>query len=639
MTTTFGANRSVTSKTFDTSKIVETSITENDAKLLPDSFVIKTGPADALVYTTYSVSSSSGDNTNVTYFDSDASDAVLIGTANTWTNSWTDPGSTYSPADTGMTIPPVSEPITGSPSEPYPTSPSATTYSETGTEFLDANNNFIGNVFNDGSYVNANFSFFDADGSRHEKGGEYQIISNAIDFSSPIREYEYNYGSNGKLVDGVRIEDGLTTEYGPEFSVQSVIDTGFADRKASIKKYEADDPLLDAYAEIGSNLIAGTDGGGAYIYKEYDLSSADPQFKLYSETGSIIARVHENIWTDYNSGQTITNYHLNDANYNFIGRIEDRGDTVRIENYTETATTKTWSGSTFVVNSGVLDTSSTGILEQFARTELLDGTFVSETRTEGGVITTFDKYGGEVSTTFANLPTLVAKTEADFEFLPEIFISSSAVYAHEVVGDYGSKKIYFFDDAQGSNQLGSADYYTHTGPKPEGGTETYENYYFYDSQGNNVGQTSISSDYKYFSANYDLGGYEIVTESSVADWGTYERYEQFYSSGPNAGLLYEGYEINGNLKTNYGFDYELINTEFYGTFDPGAMGLLELSEPSLTLDVAPVSGQLLLNEIPVLVGETVTYSDLANGALKYHPGSSAAPGDTNITQRFWTRMV
>ena len=630
VTTVFGTGRSVESKTIDTSKINETTISSEEAKLLPDQFVIKIGSGATAVFKTFTVSSSSDGNSITTYFDGDSATASLLGNENTWTNTWTSAENTYSPTDSGTAL--------GSVAESSLTSLTGTTHSESGSDFNDADGNWLGNVYNDGNSVNANFRYYDASGS-YEKGGEYSVsVDGTIDLTSPIREYEYIYGTDGKLDEGFKLEFGVRTEFEEEFAVKSVVDANFSSNKASIKEYVLTEPFLAVYDELSTSLIAGSDGSGEYVYKDVAFQGSTDQFKFYSETGSVIAYVNENTWTDFQN-QPVTNININGPDWEFLGRIEAHTDFVRVENYSETATHRTWSATEFVRNGTTIDTSEAGVIAQSERVELLNGQFVSDTQTINGVVNSYDQYGGLISTSFANLGTLTAQSVADFDYLPDSFVSADGnVYAKTVPGNYGDSKTFFFDDAQGTTQIGISDYNQWTDPQT---SETYTNYYFYNANGN-VGSANLSNNYENFQASYDVidatSGLKLTVNIEIqkhklndSSWETRTIVERYYAEGPKQGVLYDGYEIEGNFKTNYGEGYELLNTEFNGTFDPAALSLNKLEAPTFTITDLPDSGVLKLNDTAVLVNDVIPFDEIQNGNLVYEPGTTIGGIHTSIT--------
>ena len=751
VTTTFGAGRVVTGKTVDTSNIDKTTVTENEAKLLPDQFVAVGGTNESPTYTIYTT----GSDTNITYFSSDAADATLLGFENKWTYSYeSGPGTAYgaqpndalAPSQTVVPIVhyvtvangelfngsgatgnvyyidgsknPVQEFVRGNtyvfdqsdasnanhplvfqtqdgkpysdgvtvsgvagtagaivtfvvpedapndlvyycefhglgmggeiivPSDVYNNSIvnpsehsiSSSTITETSSEFQDASDNWIGNVFNDGSYVNAHFRYFDADGS-YEKGGNYTVSSGQIDFANPNEEYSFTYGADGNLDEGRELRSGELTIFGENWVVVSRVDLEFASSKGDYKHYATNaDPYFEFYDDIGSGngFIAGQDVDGEYVYKKpMDHNSADFQeFEFFSEAGAVLGYMHVNSYTDHYSGQTNTSIHFQGPDWDFLGNIHENGNFVRFEKEEETATQRIRTEIEYEKS----DLSSP--IGETVRIELLDGTFVSRTETRDGLVSTFDKFGGLLSTSFVSLPTLSTQTEADFDYLPDLFVVDGEVFAHVVSGEYGDKQIFFFNDANATQMLGSADYYTWSD-----GTDTWDDYFFYDASGTSLGNAHISPDHEWFEVSYSVSDgsdtYLIQNTVQKGDWGSREEFYEYFTDGPNDGKLKSGYDIetrDGGIgkKTNFGFDFEVTGVEVVGTFDPAAMGLLEITEPTfsaVTLPAAPGSSITKDGE-PITIGQKITYSDFLAGSIVFSQGSAVSPSELFYTAEY-----
>ena len=757
VTTTFGAGRTVTGKTVDKSDITKTSVTENDAKLLPDQFVSVGGTIDSPTYTIYTT----GSETNITYFSNDASDATVLGFENKWTYSYeTGPGTDFgtqpydnlgvSDVTASQTVSPVvyydvtvatgdlyngsgstgnvyyidgktnppQEFVRGSTyvfdqsdasnanhplvfqtqdGKPYidgvtvsgvpgtvgatvtfvvpddapndllyycethglgmggeilvstdasndsivnsnENSTSSNTITETSSDFQDASDNWIGNVFNDGSYVNANFRYFDADGS-YEKGGNYTVSSGQINFANPIEEYSFTFGADGNLDSGRELRNGELTIFGENWIVASRVDLAFAGSKDTYKTYaNTADTYFEFYDDIGSGngFIAGQDAGGAYVYKKPTGENfADFQeFEFFSEAGAVLGYMHVNSYTDHYSGQTNTSIHFQGPDWDFLGNIHENGDFVRFEKEEETSTQRIRTEIEYEKS----DLSSP--VGETVRIELLDGTFVSRTETRDGLVSTFDKFGGLLSTSFVSLPTLSAQTEADFDYLPDLFVVDGEVFAHVVSGEYGDKQIFFFNDANATQMLGSADYYTWSD-----GTDTWDDYFFYDASGTSLGNAHISPDHEWFEVSYSVSDgsdtYLIQNTVQKGDWGSREEFYEYFTDGPNDGKLKSGYDIetrDGGLgkKTNFGFDFEVTGVEVVGTFDPAAMGLLEITEPTFsaaTLPIAPGSS-ITKDGQPITIGQEISYSDFLSGSIVFNQGSAVSESELAYTANY-----
>ena len=163
---TYGADWAVSSRKADTSNLTNLSI-QAQLDELPDAFVLT---ANGSEYALYSEQTYGQYDKERTFFDADG---VILGYANSW-------------------------------KDPY--------WGGEGTNYNDANWNYLGDVFSDGSYKTVRTETQNTDGTRTEIGKEY---TNSGTTDSPVwqeaRSWNFKFDSNFSLLEGTETRgDGVT---------------------------------------------------------------------------------------------------------------------------------------------------------------------------------------------------------------------------------------------------------------------------------------------------------------------------------------------------------------------------------------------------------------------------------------------
>ncbi|MDA8579221.1 hypothetical protein N9L08_09885, partial [Rhodobacteraceae bacterium] len=176
-----------------------------------------------------------------------------------------------------------------------------------GTNYNDADWNYLGDVFSDGTFKTVRTETKNSDGTRTEVGTEY---TNAGTTDSPVweeaRSWNFKFDDNWNLVEGTETrEDGVTVQFGANWIIKGeTFDTSKLagnELDPTTKIVSKDDyALLDASKELTyadlfdfTTTVNGQEVTTAYAMTE-EFTWGGSETVYYNASGDIVGRSHAN---------------------------------------------------------------------------------------------------------------------------------------------------------------------------------------------------------------------------------------------------------------------------------------------------------------------------------------------------------
>ena len=327
---------------------------------------------------------------------------------------------------------------------------------QTGETYFGADGDWIGDIFDDSNWSGSRFEL-DLEG-----GGRREIGSEADSYSGWSRSFDYTFGSDGNLVSGSEVENGVTTTYGANWEV-----TG---RKADLTGATTVTAAADLAELPASFKIGGT--SAKYTQKDFDWGGSERTY--FDADGAILGYAFT--WDDgWASGTS-----FNDADWQFLGDIFISGDgykNVRFETDNGDGT-RTETGAEYQSDGSGGWTLLRSWEFNFDGYDMIGGT---ETRADGvevefdaGWIVKAEKVSVTNLDPIADLTAKVsAKASVSFSDLFDFSVEGVAAptgYSKSQTFDHGSETVYY---NQNGEVVGRAETFTHG--EGESGTQYFDN--------------------------------------------------------------------------------------------------------------------------------------------------------------------
>ena len=488
----YGADFAVTSVTADTSGL--TALAEEARSALPAA-MISSVAADATIFT--STESFGDDFSETTYYDASGS---ILGYSNAFSHSWGNE-------------------------------------TMNGTDFMNADFEYLGHSGSDGE---ASWSHFETRGT--DSDGNVTITETGSEtYGGETRTFTFVFDENFNLVSGAETIDGVTTNYGANWSVTGET----ADVSA----------LGDALSEtalsgVPTGLVSSLDDGLTYSKTEqFDWGGSETTY--FASDGSTLGFSFS---FEDNFGSSV-NYE--DADHNWLGG--SWSDNEGRSGYNSTAKSTDDDGNLIYVETGGYSDTTTGEADTFTWRFDSDWNMIGGTETRGS--TTFT-YGANWEITDSSTEIDLESGEfavLDLSTLPKLvvdnfFVGQETVYIAEEEFPWGGKQTTYFT-ADG-DVIGYGDSWD-------------------DDWGS--GTTYMNADWEYVGSEWDDdwgSGYQFTVQGSESDdfayndfgqhvftnWEGVEETREFNFKFDQGGNLISGTETMGDGSTiTFGANWEIVS--------------------------------------------------------------------------------
>jgi len=494
-TTTYGANWVVEGKSVSASALT----TATAASGIPETFIVSGE--------THTITETFGDDTEITYYSADGSSVLGRQLAFSF--------------DSGGTT-------------------------TSGATFVDADYNWIGDTFSDGTWTARRFETDNGNGTKTETGFE-------SDGTGWSREWVFVFdSSNGNFLSGTETQNGITTTFGANWQIEG--------RSADTSSLGTVDDAT-VLSELPTSFVLTNANSENYaLYKLFENDWGD-ETTYFNADGDIIGYAFE--WSD-GAGSSGISY--NDADWNFLGDVYISGGFKNVRFETDNGDgTRTETGAEYVKNTSTnqWDLERSWTFKFDSSYNLIEGT-----ETRSGVTTEFGAgwsiVGESVDVTAASL---TAITDLDAVVAGDIKLSdlynftanvndvatTAGYYASEASSWGGGTETTYFNAAGGI--VGRKSEYSFSVDYGDGAV-TQTGASFFDGNDNWIGD--IFDDTNWSGSRFELktadGGRREIGSESDATFNWSRSYE--YTFGADGNLI-SGTETENGTITTYGANWSV----------------------------------------------------------------------------------